>query len=113
MAGEPAKPAAKPPPEGEIATLKEFRQTMARAEGVIVVTGSNPPRAHTPFCDLLTDDRFNQNVVLSESGKTKYYWRGSLIDARRELGAVPCKKCKPAETVRLQPDGDRFSFPAG
>jgi hypothetical protein len=100
------RPSERPRPEGEIATLKEFRQVIARAEGVIVVTGSKPPKAHTPFCDLLSDDRFNQNIVLSEKPTARYYWRSTLIDARRELGAVPCKKCRPPETMKLQPVSD-------
>jgi len=103
--GETAKPAEEREPEGGIVTVKEFRQIMAKAEGVIVITGSKPPRAHTPFCDLLTDDRFNQNVVIGEGRSAKYYWRGSLIEARREFGAVPCKKCRPAEAIQPVPDG--------
>jgi hypothetical protein len=104
--GEKAVPEPESQPVGEITNLKEFRQVIAKAEGVIVVTGSKPPKAHTPFCDLLSDDRFNQNVVLSEKPTVKYYWRSTLIDARRELGAVPCKKCRPPEMMKLQPVSD-------
>jgi len=95
-----AQPVEKPQPQGEITTVKEFRRVIARAEGVIVITGSNPPRAHTPFCDLLTDDRFNQNVVMSESRSARYYWRGSVVEARKEFGAVACKKCRPGDERR-------------
>jgi hypothetical protein len=94
---------SKPQPQGEIATLREFRQIVSRAEGVIVITGSSPPRAHWPLCDLLTHDRFNLNVVLNEGGSGRYYWRGSLTEARREFGAVPCKKCGAGESTRSSP----------
>jgi hypothetical protein len=87
------KDLVKPQPKGEITTLREFRQIVSRAEGVIVITGTSPPRAHWPLCDLLTDDRFNLNVVLNEGGSGRYYWRGSLMEARKEFGAVPCKRC--------------------
>lgn len=91
---------AKPQHEGEITTVRVFRQTIARAEGVIVITGSFPPRAHTPFCDLLTDDRFNENVIMRETPSARYYWRSSLVDARKEFGAVACKKCRPTDATR-------------
>jgi hypothetical protein len=80
--------------------VKEFRRIIAKAEGVIVITGPTPPRAHTPFCDLLSDDRFNQNVVMSESRGARYYWRSNLVEARKEFGAVACKKCRPGEERR-------------
>jgi hypothetical protein len=86
------KDLVKPQPQGEITTLKVFRQVVSRAEGVIVITGTSPPRAHWPLCDLLTDDRFNLNVV-NEGGSGRYYWRGSLMEARKEFGAVPCRRC--------------------
>jgi hypothetical protein len=100
---ESTKHLAKPQPQGEITTLKEFRQIVSRAEGVIVITGTKPPRAHWPLCDLLTDDRFNLNVVLNEGGSGKYYWRDSLMEARREFGAVPCKRCGVGGSVRPPP----------
>jgi hypothetical protein len=94
---------AKSQPQGEITTLKEFRQLVSRAEGVIVITGTSPPRAHWPLCELLTDDRFNLNVVLNEAKSGRYYWRVSLLEARREFGAVPCKRCGAGGTVRPPP----------
>jgi len=93
----------KPEPQGEITTLKEFRRVVSRAEGVIVITGTSPPRAHWPLCDLLTDDRFNLNVVLNEGGSGRYYWRGSLMEARKEFGAVPCKRCGAGGSVGSSP----------
>ena len=87
--------AEKQPPEGEITSIREFRRVVGRAEGVIVITGTKPPRAHSPLCDLLSDDRFNQNVSMGEGKGGKYYWRNSLIDARKEFGAVGCKRCRP------------------
>lgn len=95
---------SKPQPRGEIATLREFRQVVSRAEGVIVITGTSPPRAHSPLCDLLTDDRFNSNVVLSGGKGGRYYQRGSLSEARREFGAVPCKRCGAGESTRPSPE---------
>ncbi len=99
----PSKRALKSQPQGEIATLKEFRQVISQAEGVIVITGTSPPRAHSPLCNLLTDDRFNLNVVLNESRSGRYYWRSSLVDARKELGAVPCKRCGAGGSMRSSP----------
>ena len=93
----------KPQPQGEITTLREFRQIVSRAEGVIVITGTSPPRAHWSLCDLLTDDRFNLNVVLDEGGSGKYYWRGSLMEARKEFGAVPCKRCGAGGLMQSSP----------
>ncbi len=90
-------------PQGGITTLREFRQAVSRAEGVIVITGTKPPRAHYPLCDLLTDDRFNLNVVLNEGRSGRYYSRGSLMEARKEFGAVPCKRCGAGESRRSSP----------
>ena len=84
----------KPPPPGEITSIKEFRRVVARAEGIIVITGTTPPRAHSPLCNLLTDDRFNQNVNLDGGKSGRYYWRSSLVEARKEFGAVACKRCR-------------------
>lgn len=83
------------PLSGEITSIREFRRIVGRAEGVIVITGTKPPRAHSPLCDLLSDDRFNQNVSLGDSKGAKYYWRSDLIEARREFGAVGCRRCRP------------------
>ena len=98
-----AKHLVKPQPQGEITTLKEFRRIVSGAEGVIVITGTSPPRAHWPLCDLITEDRFNLNVVLNEGKSGRYYWRGSLIEARKEFGAVPCKKCRAGGSTRSSP----------
>lgn len=98
-----AKDLVKPQPQGEIATLREFRRIVSGAEGVIVITGTSPPRAHWPLCDLLTEDRFNLNVVLNEGKSGRYYWRGSLMEARKEFGAVPCKKCRAGGSTRASP----------
>jgi len=80
---------------GEITTVKEFRRVVAQAEGVIVITGTKPPRAHSPLCDLISDDRFVGNTSLGEGRGMKYYWRSSLLEARKEFGAAGCKRCKP------------------
>jgi hypothetical protein len=45
------------------------------------------------------DDRLNQNVSLGESRSARYYWRSSLTEARKEFGAVPCKRCRPSGSV--------------
>jgi len=82
-------------PPGEMTSVKEFRRVVARAEGVIVIIGTKPPKAHSPLCDLVSDDRFVENTSLGEGKKAKYYWRASLIEARRDFGAVGCKKCRP------------------
>lgn len=63
-------------------------------DGVIVTTGSNPPRVHRPLCAELTEERF-QNVVIFKEGKGKYYLRNDLVEAVRDFGAAACKKCKP------------------
>lgn len=83
-----------PQPSGEITTIREFRQIRAKVDGVIVTTGSNPPRVHRPLCAELTEERF-QNVVIFKEGKGKYYLRNDLVEAVRDFGAAACKKCKP------------------
>ena len=100
---DPSKYHPKPSPFGEITTLKEFRQIVSQAEGVMVITGTPPPRAHSLLCDLVTEDRFNMNVVLKEGGSGRYYWRRSLMEARKEFGAVPCKRCGAGGSVRSYP----------
>ena len=80
---------------GEIRTTKEFRQIVGRAEGFIVITGTTPPRVHGVLCPLLTDDRFNENVIINEGRGGRYYWRSNFNEARREFGAVACKRCDP------------------
>lgn len=96
---EATKPHADQPIPGEITTTKEFRQIVGRAEGFIVVTGKAQPRMHSVLCPLLTDDRFKENVIINEGRGGRYYWRGSLDEARKEFGAVACKRCDPAGLV--------------
>jgi hypothetical protein len=102
-AGDLTKHLKKQQPQGEITTLREFRQIVSGTEGVIVITGTSPPRAHWPLCDLLTDDRFNLNVVLNEGGSGRYYWRRSLMEARKEFGALPCKRCGAGGSTQSAP----------
>lgn len=82
-------------PVGEIASIREFRQIKLRAEGVIVNTGSKPPRAHRSLCRELTEERFQEAVVFNEGKKGRYYLRNDLAEAVRDFGAAACKKCKP------------------
>jgi hypothetical protein len=98
-----SKHSVKRRPPGEITTLKQFRQLVSGAEGVIVVTGASPVLAHGPLCVLLTDDRFISNVVLKEGGSGRYYWRPNLAEARKEFGAVPCKRCGAGGPMRPSP----------
>ena len=105
----PAEPLPKPMPastgsnlrdaaeplRGEIGSTAEFRQIVARAEGVIVITGTNPPRIHRPLCELVTEERFQNNIILNRTKNVKYYSRNDVVEARREFGAVACKRCRP------------------
>jgi hypothetical protein len=100
---DPSEYRLKPPPPGEITTLKEFRRVVLQAEGVIVITGTSPPRAHSLLCNLITEDRLNMSVVLKEGGSGRYYWRGSLTEARKEFGAMPCKRCGAGGSMRSTP----------
>jgi hypothetical protein len=90
-------------PAGEMTSGKEFRRIVGGAEGVVVITGTTPPRAHSPLCSLVTEDRFNQNVSIDKGRSAKYYWRASLVEARKEFGAVPCKRCRPGGTTPSVP----------
>jgi hypothetical protein len=98
----------KPPVEGEIRTTKEFRRIVGRAEGVIVITGTSPPRVHRTLCPLVTDDRFNENVVINQGKGGRYYWRSSLAEARRDFAAVACKRCDPGGLMDRRSDSHRF-----
>ena len=80
---------------GEIKTTKELRQIKLRLEGVIVNTGSSPPRVHRPLCDEVTEERFQNTVIFREGKGGKYYLRKDLAEAVKEFGAAACKKCKP------------------
>ena len=80
---------------GELCTIKEFRQVKLRAEGVIVTTGSKPPRAHRALCRELSEERFTEAVVFNEGKKGRYYLRKDLAEAVRDFQAVACMKCKP------------------
>ena len=84
-----------PEPAGEIRSIKEFRQVKLRAEGVIVTTGSKPPRAHRALCRELSEERFTEAVVFYEGKKGRYYLRKDLAEAVRDFQAVACMKCKP------------------
>lgn len=87
------------PIPGEVLSTKEFRQIIGRAEGVVVITGTNPPRAHTTLCTLLSDDRFKENVVINGGRGGRYYWRRNFAEARKEFGATPCKRCNPGQLL--------------
>jgi hypothetical protein len=91
----PSQPPEKVGPPGEIRTTKEFRRLVGRAEGFIVITGTKPPRIHRILCPLLTDDRFNENVIIKEGRGGRYYWRSNFNEACKEFGAVGCKRCDP------------------
>jgi hypothetical protein len=86
-------------PQGEIRSIKEFRQVKLRAEGVIVTTGSKPPRAHRALCRELSEERFTDAVVFNEGKKGRYYLRNDLAEAVRDFQAVACMKCKPERPV--------------
>lgn len=84
---------------GEIRSIKGFRQVKLRAEGVIVTTGSKPPRAHRALCRELSEERFTDAVVFNEGKKGRYYLRKDLAEAIRDFQAAPCMKCKPERPV--------------
>ncbi|HKT22944.1 MAG TPA: DUF6308 family protein, partial [Nitrososphaerales archaeon] len=93
VSGRPAEEAKEPP--GEIRNIREFRQVKLRAEGVVVTTGSKPPRAHRALCRELSEERFQEAVVFNEGKKGRYYLRNDLAEAARDFKAVACMKCKP------------------
>jgi hypothetical protein len=95
----PANSLARPPPPGEITTIKEFRQIKLRAEGVIINTASSPPRAHRSLCRELTEERFQDTVVFNEGKGGRYYLRNNLAEAVRDFEAVACRKCRPERPV--------------
>lgn len=86
-------------PPGEIRNIREFRQVKLKAEGVIVTTGSKPPKAHRALCRELSEERFTEAVVFNEGKKGRYYLRKDLADAVKDLGAVACMKCRPERPV--------------
>ena len=86
-------------PAGEIRNIKEFRQVKLRAEGIVVTTGSKPPKAHRALCRELSEERFTEAVVFNESRKGRYYLRENLAEAARDFGAVACMKCKPERPI--------------
>jgi hypothetical protein len=51
----------------------------------------------------VTEDRFNENVFIGKDKSGRYYWRSGLIEARKEFGAVPYKKCRPDRITPLTP----------
>jgi hypothetical protein len=91
--------ASKEPPTGEIRNIKEFRRIKLRAEGVVVNTGSKPPRAHRPLCRELTEERFQEAAVFNEGKGGKYCLRNDLAEAVRDFGAVACLKCRPERPI--------------
>ncbi|HKT21176.1 MAG TPA: DUF6308 family protein [Nitrososphaerales archaeon] len=86
-------------PQGEIHSIKEFRQVKLKADGVIVTTGSKPPRAHRALCRELSEERFTEAVVFNEGKKGRYYLRGDLAEAVRDFQAVACMKCRPERPI--------------
>ena len=86
-------------PTGEIRTIKEFRQVKLRAEGVIVTTGSKPPKAHRALCRELSEERFTEAVVFNDGKKGRYYQRRDLAEAVRDFHAAACMKCKPERPI--------------
>jgi len=87
------------PHGGVISTTKEFRQIRLRAEGVIVITASSPPRVHRPLCDEVTEERFQTTMIFNDGKQGKYYLRDNLAQAAKEFGAVACKKCRPERPI--------------
>ncbi len=94
-----ASQAGEPEPPGEIRNIREFRQVKLKAEGVIVTTGSKPPRAHRALCRELSEERFTDAVVFNEGKKGRYYLRSDLAEAVRDFQAVACMKCRPERPV--------------
>jgi hypothetical protein len=95
----PQKEGEPPEPPGEIRNIREFRQVKLKAEGVIVTTGSKPPRAHRALCRELSEERFTEAVVFNEGKKGRYYLRKDLAEAVKDFGAVACMKCRPERPV--------------
>jgi len=88
-----------PGPQGEIRSIKEFRQVKLKADGVVVTTASKPPRAHRALCRELSEERFLDAVVFNEGKKGRYYLRKDLAEAVKDFQAVACMKCKPERPV--------------
>ena len=72
-------------PQGGIRNIREFRQVKLKADGVIVTTGSKPPRAHRALCRELSEERFLDAAVFNEGKKGRYYLRKDLAEAVRDF----------------------------
>lgn len=80
----------------ELRTFEDFRTARLGDAGFIVITDSTRPAIVHKLNDrCISADNFKIKVVLDGGSGGKYYWVDSISTAIAELGAKPCKTCKP------------------
>jgi len=91
----------------ELRTFDEFRQARLDDAGFVVITdAARPAIVHKLNGPCVSPDNFKVKVVLGEGQTGKYFWVDGISSAALELGASPCKVCKPH-----RPDKDAWKSP--
>jgi hypothetical protein len=80
----------------ELKSFDEFRKARLDDVGFIVITdAARPAVVHKLNGPCVSPENFNIKVMLGGSQTGKYYWADKISSATLELGASPCKICKP------------------
>ena len=80
----------------ELLTFDDFRSARLGDTGFIVIMGSaRPTIVHKLNGRCVSGESFKTKVMLGESAQGKYYWADTVRSAMMELGATPCKVCRP------------------
>jgi hypothetical protein len=80
----------------ELKDFEEFRKARLDDAGFIVITDSTRPAiVHKLNGSCVSPENFKVKVVLGGKQNGAYYWADSVSSAALELGAAPCKVCKP------------------
>jgi hypothetical protein len=80
----------------ELKTFDEFRQVRLDDAGFMVITDTaRRAIVHKLNGPCVSADKFKARVMLGEKQTGGYYWADTVSSAALELGASPCKVCKP------------------
>lgn len=83
-------------PKKELKSFDEFRQVRLDDTGFIAITDSaRKAIVHKLNGPCVSADKFKAKVTLDQGQAGGYFWVDSVQTAAKELGASPCKVCKP------------------
>lgn len=81
----------------EIETLNDFRDVIAKGDGLVVLTDkpTRRTRLHQPTCMSVQERFFVKKVIENKRDNGQYFWASTKELAVRMWGATPCAHCAP------------------